>query len=1161
MVKVFKSMKKLKLKIASIVLLVALLTVQYGSYGVFAATQNVTYRPATIVNVGYDTVNGKNVWFSNVKLGDQTAYCIDYSCPAPNGTMTLRDYLSDQGMAILMNGYPNCTPAEIGVQTEDEAYMATQLALWEVMNRTGESHKAGRIFRVENIRANSGKEAFLNSAIEGAKRLVTLAENNPYNGVPTMNVHNGNAKTVVTDDGYVKVGPYSITVTGTSAATVKSITASLKNAPSSATIVDAAGNKKSTINSGEEVYVKFSVKEDSQNFQISFKTEVDRKVGAIYEQFGKIVQDYVRLDTVPVSMEKDCDIEFEKITDKGRIELIKVDQDDQPVSGAKFKLIDQYGNELMQVETHEDGVIDFYNVPVGNYILEEIEAPAGYTIKNKTSNVTVVGGQLSTVKVVNERESGKLVITKIDDLDEVIPGAVFTIYDSEGYEYDTITTDANGKASIDLPLGTWYYQEESVPEGYIKDDTLYRFDLTTENKAHVTTVVNEVKKGELAILKKDDSGKPIKGVKFAILDQNKNQILTIETNDNGMAGVNGLKVGRNYYYKEIEVPDYVVMDPNEYVFKIETPGQIIRKEIVNETIKGSLKIFKINDEDGVIEGVVFNILDKDKNVVDTLTTNEQGIAVSKTLTPGKYYYKEVSVPDGVTLDETEYEFSITKENIIQTATIINKLDRGQLQITKYDDKGNTLAGVEFDILDEDKNVVDHIVTDAEGKALSKKLKLGTYYYVETKAPSHVVSDGKEHEFVLNANNQVVQKTVINTTIEGKLRIIKVDENSKPLAGVTFNIYDADKNVVDTIVTNDKGIAESKQLEKGKYYYQEITAPKGVRVDSTMYEFELKEDKENVIRNMVNYYDKGTLTLIKVDENEKALAGVTFKIYNEDYKVVDEIVTDENGVAKSNVELVLGKYYYQETSVPEGLRLDSTMYEFELTTNGQNVIKNMINYFEKGTLTIIKVDEDENPLKGVTFEIYDEDKNLVDTIVTDEKGVAESNVELVLGKYYYKETKAPEGVIIDDTMYEFELKTDRQNVIKTMTNKYIKGELVIYKLVEGTDTPLAGAKFEITNEAGEVVDTIVTDENGVAKSKALVYGTYYFKEVEVPEGYVLDENTYMFKIENEEAVEAVVYNKEQEIPETGDNMMITLLVAIISLAGYSVVKVLETKNEN
>ena len=220
---------------------------------------------------------------------------------------------------------------------------------------------------------------------------------------------------------------------------------------------------------------------------------------------------------------------------------------------------------------------------------------------------------------------------------------------------------------------------------------------------------------------------------------------------------------------------------------------------------------------------------------------------------------------------------------------------------------------------------------------------------------------------------------------------------------------------------------------------------------------------------------------------------------------------------------------------------------------------MVNYFEKGTLTIIKVDEDENPLKGVTFEIYDEDKNLVDTIVTNEEGVAESNVELVLGKYYYKETKAPEGVIVDDTMYEFELVTDRQNVIKTMTNKYIMGELVIYKLVEGTDTPLAGAKFEITNEAGEVVDTLVTDENGMAKSKALVYGTYYFKEIEVPEGYVLDENTYMFKIVDEKAVEAVVYNKE--VPETGDDMVFTLLVAMISLAGYSLVKVLEAKKEN
>jgi len=193
-----------------------------------------------------------------------------------------------------------------------------------------------------------------------------MAEADPYNAVPTMNVHNGNVNVRV-DGEYAYVGPYSITVTGTDAATVRAITASLKNAPASATIVDAAGNAKSGIASGEEVFVKLKVAEDTKTFQINFKTDVDRKVGVIYEKPGQTVQDYVRLDTEPVSMEKDLTIEWTKVTTKGRIELVKADQDNQPVVGAKFKLIDQYGNELMQVTTGKDGVVDFYDFPAGEY--------------------------------------------------------------------------------------------------------------------------------------------------------------------------------------------------------------------------------------------------------------------------------------------------------------------------------------------------------------------------------------------------------------------------------------------------------------------------------------------------------------------------------------------------------------------------------------------------------------------------------------------------------------------------------------------------------------------------------------------------------------------------------------------------------------------------
>ncbi len=981
MVKIFKNVKRLKLKITSMVLLVALLMLEFSPFAVKATAQQLQYYSPGVVSVGYDSGNGKNVWYSRATLGGDVAYCIDYTCPAPSGTMTFRSYLSDQGMAILMNGYPNNSPAALGCDNEDEAYMATQMALWEVMNRTGESQKSGLIFRVENVSPKAGKEDFYNKSVAAAKRLVAMAEANPYTTVPTMVIDNSQAGLSYLGNDAL-IGPYTVTIEGTQSAIVKSITASLINAPASAKITDANGNEKTSLSSGDSVYVRMSSSEDSKTFKIKFTTDIDRKVGAIYTKPGETVQDYVKIETEPNTAERELTIEWEKVTTLGKIKLVKVDQDDQPVSGATFELKDTTGKSYGQVTTGDDGIINFYKVPQGQYILEEVSAPQGYTITEKSKNVTVVANQTAEVKFVNNRITGRLVITKVDDTNKPLANVTFEIQDSNNKVVGRVTTNEEGKASINLDYGTYYFKEISAPEGYIMDTKTYTLKVDEVNRTFYQTVTNERCKGNLLIVKTDEDKTPIEGVKFNILDADKNVILTLTTNAKGLAGAKNLPLG-TYYYQEIEAPDNVKIDSGVYEFKVETQDQIVRKDIVNEKIKGSLKITKVSDDDRAIANVKFNILDENKKVVETVITDANGIAVSKELTPGTYYYKEIEVPNGYVIDSNEYKFEITNDGKLVSVKVVNKVAKGTLQITKIDSNNTPLDGVEFDILDESKNVVDHIITNKDGKASSKELPLGTYYYKETKAPDNVVMDESEHQFVLTENNQVIQKTVINELKHGKLKIIKVDENNEPLAGVTFEIYDSNKQKIDEMTTNEEGIAESKELEKGTYYYKEVKAPEGIAIDTSFHEFTIVEDGQNVIENVVNYY--------------------------------------------------------------------------------------------------------------------------------------------------------------------------------------VKGQLLIYKLIEGTKTPLAGAKFEITNEQGEVVDTIVSDENGEALSKKIPYGTYYFKEVEAPNGYIKDENTYMFKVENEDIIKTVIYNKEERLPQTGGllsaDMTIVLVVALVSISGYALMKVLSTKKEN
>ena len=186
MVKIFKNVKRLKLKIASIIMLLVLFTLEFSPFAVKAAPQQLQFYCPGSISVARDVAYGKNVWYSRATLGGEVAYCVDYTCTAPSGVMTFRKYLSDQGMAVLIHGYPNCTPESIGCLSEDEAYMATQMALWEVLNRTGESNKAGIPFRVDNIQPLAGKEDFYNRAVTAAAKLVAMAESDPYTSVPTM---------------------------------------------------------------------------------------------------------------------------------------------------------------------------------------------------------------------------------------------------------------------------------------------------------------------------------------------------------------------------------------------------------------------------------------------------------------------------------------------------------------------------------------------------------------------------------------------------------------------------------------------------------------------------------------------------------------------------------------------------------------------------------------------------------------------------------------------------------------------------------------------------------------------------------------------------------------------------------------------------------------
>lgn len=356
--------------------------------------------------IAYDTYNQEEVLYKELTLGGDVAYSIDYGAEEQNDElMTFREYLSDQGLAILINGYPNRTPEQMECANSDEAYVATQMAIWEVMNRTGESHKATKIFRVKNIEPIEGKEESCNRIINAASKLVEKAENSPFTDVPTMYINNANINIVKNIGDDALIGPYTVSMQEVDESKVNYIRATLENAPASAMITDENGNEKTLLTSGDSIYVRINSSEADCTFNIKFEASVDRTVGLIYEKASTDTQDYVKLGTVLNHIESDLTIEWSTVTTIGTIDLSVIDNEDNPVVGARFALKSKAGKTYGEIESGTDGKVMFYGVPEGEYVLEQISVPEGYELSKIeiAKNITVNGGETTILTFIDKK--------------------------------------------------------------------------------------------------------------------------------------------------------------------------------------------------------------------------------------------------------------------------------------------------------------------------------------------------------------------------------------------------------------------------------------------------------------------------------------------------------------------------------------------------------------------------------------------------------------------------------------------------------------------------------------------------------------------------------------------------------------------------------------
>lgn len=851
--------------------------------------------------------------------------------------------------------------------------------------------------------------------------------------------------------------------------------------------------------------------------------------------------------------------------------LVKKGDDGKPLEGVEFEIS---GNGITKKSASgRDGVVTFTGLAFGEYTITEVEAPQGY-VKAAPIKVTIDGSD-SAERVIQlepiENKHTKLTVTKFaEDGKTALPGAEFIIRNAEGKyvkvdgtsfasfadkkeDATAIVTGENGTFTLEyLPLGKYVLEEIEAPEGYMIVTASKDFEI--KNSETRVSINNTKIKTGLKIIKTDENGKLLEGIKFTLKNSADGFVTAsgsggkytytgrgdtgteFTTDGRGEIFVSGLLWG-TYYLSETNAPKGMVGIKDQIVkVDAENHNKTIELKLENRSEKGKIEFTKTDGAGNGLAGAVFKLklVEKSGTAYSTVEqmyaiSDDEGRVSFEDVPYGVYELTEVIAPEGYVRSNDTYYVSIggaVAEGIIignAPDPWTNSRTEKEFTVKKVSaDGGELLNGAVFQVLDEDNNPIEDKIITTNGGSGKITLPLGRYYLKETVAPEGYELNEEliPFEVTTNGRNTV---TVKNTPKTGSLTIQKADKDGKPLLGAEFKIYAAEgaarKNPIYTLITDSSGKAVKTGIPYGSYVAIESRAPEGYERDNTEHTFDIPQKNEDgtvsadISISVENTKSRYALSIVKRDINDKnkKLANTKFAVRGGGFYA--EVETGKDGTATVEVPAA-GEYSITEIAPPVGYTLDPATYTVKVeghTAAGEEEPFIAKNYQTKVTLN--KVDEKGNRLEGAEFSILDADgkqpakftqEGSVYTYSEDGNvtAITAGNAEIVglpVGSYILRENTAPKNYIPMEDM-SFHVRADLYDKALELTAENLPHEKGVAVLKESPDgTRLKGAVFTLYKD-DSVIKEVTTDNAGVALFTGLKSGSYYIKETKAPEGY-------------------------------------------------------------
>lgn len=902
--------------------------------------------------------------------------------------------------------------------------------------------------------------------------------------------------------------------------------------------------------------------------------------------------------TAPIQWKKVTNRDFTNILKKFSVTVTKSDreegtaQGDAKLSGAVYgiykgdTLVDKYVTDSEGQFTTKEYVCD------SDWTIREITPSEGYLL-DKTIHKVGAEPKLFTIEhnlvandVTEQVMKGNIAIIKHTDdgktkIETPENGAEFEVYlkssgsfeKADKDERDTIVCDENGFAQTkDMPYGVYTVHQTKGWEGreLMKDFDVF---ISQDGQTYRYLINNANFESYIKVVKKDaETGKtiPYAGAGFQIYDPAGNKVsmtftyptpTTIDTfytdADGQLVTPEKLDYGKGYSLIEVQAPYGYVLDSTPVSFDVTEE---------NSTQEGGITLIKVDKPNMAQKGT---------------------ISVEKT---GEVFF-------GVNVSGEE------DEDVIYQPVYKVKGLAGAVYEIKADEDVITPDGT---LRYHKGDVVDTVTTDEDGTAKSKELYLGKYTVVEIKAPTGMVVNKEKHSVELTYAGQDVAVTETATSFVNERQKVKIslekileqDETfgigkNDEIKNISFGLY-AKEDVVSssgtvipadglieiiTLDENGKATANT-DLPFGSYYIKEIATDEHYILSDTQYPFtfeyagqdtetvEIKVNDGKPIENKLIY---GSVSGKKIDENGEALGGALIGIFKADETEFTKehaimTATSEKDGSFSFAKVPYGKWIVREIEAPEGFVLDDTSYEVNINENEQVIEVEITDEYIHGNIKLTKVDADypDNKLTGATFEVYkdvngdgklDDGDELIGNLEETATGIYEMK-ELLYGKYLVRETKAPEGFVLDKGVYSVFIEKD-ETTYKVenkagvgFINEAMKGNLKIKKT--SSDGKVEGFTFRVTGVNG-YDSTFTTDKNGEISVEGLRIGEYTVSEVSdnVSAGYILPADKKV-TVKVGETVEIEMHNKLRDTPKTGDDRKTGLWVAVAGASALGIV---------